>query len=433
MHRGDSAIRYTDDSWGGYPIRSCSTTGFVTLRIVNKDGAVGVSNTKRIGVDLLLLSQFTHTGVVTYALEIVPRLIKLIPEVEWYLYVPSKDLLPTIDASRNVHVREVGSMKSAWAWKLFGASYEALKSKLDLMFFPTTRVPVIKTAPSAVFVHDLGFIQHPEYLKRGTLWKTRLAMRLTAKTADIILTNSEFTRYQFAEKYGVPAESIWPTGLGFDDSVYHTGEFPAGAVERILSRYDVKQPYVLYLGMIQGRKNLVSLIRAVSRLREWRPDVHLVLAGKKGWNCDEVYAVAARHPDLVRMTGAIDAADMRALYRSAECLVMPSIYEGFGIPLVEAMACGTPVIASNTSALPEVVGEAGLYFNPLEVGEIRDCLLECLRPATRARMVETGLERCKSFTWDECANKTASVIRTFLELGKSKKGDPYAYAWNHGG
>jgi glycosyltransferase involved in cell wall biosynthesis len=371
---------------------------------------------KKIGVDLLLLSQFSHTGIVTYALEIVPRLISLIPEVEWHLYT-SKHALAGLSIPSYVHVHQSRWMRSAWIWKLFGASYEALKSGIDLMLFPTTRVPLLKTTKSAVFVHDLGFLSHAEYLQRGTLRTTQLAMKLTAKTGDLLLTNSEFTRRQFAQAYGVNAESIWATGLGFDQTVFHDGETSETEVNSVSAKYGIKRPYVLYLGVIQGRKNLVRLIRASKLWRQTYPDVQLVLAGKKGWNCDDIYGEAARYSDReVRLAGVIAAEDLRVVYHSAKCFVLPALYEGFGIPLLEAMACGTPVVSSATSALPEVGGDAALYFDPLDVEELSARVVQTFDPAIRGRMIAKGLQQCRRFTWDQCAQKTAQAMRRILGL-----------------
>jgi glycosyltransferase involved in cell wall biosynthesis len=371
----------------------------------------------KIGVDLLLLSQFSHTGVVTYASEIVPRMMQLIPEAEWHLYVRSKNVLAGLLLKGDFRIHESRWMSSAWTWKLFGAPYEASKAGIDLMFFPTTRVPVVKTTKSAVFVHDLGFLSHPEYLQRGTLRKTQFAMKMTARTGDLLLTNSEFTRMQFAQEYGVPKESIWATGLGYDEAVFHNGEVGEVEGRSVLARYGIKRPYVLYLGVIQGRKNLVRLIHASEQWRQRYPDVQLVLAGKKGWNCDDVYEEAARYAeDQVKLTGVIAAEDLRVVYRSAECFVLPAFYEGFGIPLIEAMACGTPVVSSGTSALPEVGGSAALYFDPHNVEEISTRVMETFDPAVRRRMVLMGCQHCKRFTWEQCAWKTAQTIRQFLGL-----------------
>jgi glycosyltransferase involved in cell wall biosynthesis len=324
-------------------------------------------------------------------------------------------------------------MHSAWAWKLLGASFEALTAGLDLMFFPVTRVPLIKTTHTAVFVHDLGFLSHPEYLQEGTEWKTRLAHQMTAWNGDILFTNSFFTGQQFAEHYHVPTDRIYPTGLGFDAAIYHSVKPTPSESKEVLSKYGMRRPYVLYLGVIQGRKNLLRLVQASTLWREQRPDLQLVLAGKRGWKCDDVYRAADRHRGYIKMTGAVDAEHIRVIYQSAECLVIPSLYEGFGVPVIEAMACGTPVVASNTSALREIAGEAGLFFDPLNPGEICSRVLEALEPITRARMVNMGLQRCKLYTWAECAERTAVVMRKYLNLENKTKEEFNACNWNHCG
>ena len=286
-----------------------------------------------------MLSQFTDTGMVIYTEEILPRLFKAMPDCEWVLFLRDSSSL-RFDAARfaNVTVKNSPWMKSDWGWKLAGIVVEPILERLDLLFIPVSRAPLIKTCRLLIFVHDVGFLSMPEYLKAGTVRKTEIAMRQSERKADLLLTNSVFTQREFCRHYKTAESKIDVTYLGFDEGLFNPAPVPTEIKKQVMERYGIRQPYVLYLGVIQGRKNLVRLIEAQEIWRQSMPGLQLVLAGKKGWNCEQIYERAAGSPGDVVLTGRIETEHLPVLYKSAECYVLPSLYEGFGMPVIEAFA-----------------------------------------------------------------------------------------------
>lgn len=383
----------------------------------------GPKKRKRIGVDLLPLSQFSFTGIVTHIEAVLPGLIESLPEHEWVLFAKSEDFI-RFDYRKfpHVEIRITPWMKSPWLWKLAGVNIEPWREDLDLLFIYVPRAPFFKTCPFVVYVDDLGFLKYPDTILRGALWRTRYAVKHAALTADTVLTNSEFTKSEICSAYQVCPERVAVIYQGYSPGRFNQKPAAAGEIDLVLNRYGIRPPYVLYLGVIQGRKNLVRLIEASERWRQTEPNLQLVLAGKRGWNCDNIYAAAGKFsPDQVVLPGPIAAEDLRVLYQIAECFVLPSIYEGFGIPILEAMACGTPVILSRAAVLPEVGRDAALYFDPENPHEIAGKILQ-LRASKqlRAKLIAAGLARAAEFTWDACTRRTVSVIETVLN-GQSKQ------------
>jgi glycosyltransferase involved in cell wall biosynthesis len=376
---------------------------------------------KRIGVDLLVLSQFNYTGIVTYTDCIVPSLIQSMPGYDWVLFTKSEDLVRfDYEKFPQVQVEVTSWMKSPWLWKLAGVNIEPWRHDLDLLFIPVSRAPFLKTCSVIAYLHDLGFLTYPKALLRGTVWQTRVAVKHAALTADAVLTNSEFTRREICSAYGLAPERVPITHYGFWPDKFNQTPSDHSAIERVLTRNGIRAPYVLYLGNITGRKNLVRLIEASEIWRRTDPSLQLVLAGRRGWNCDEIYAAAAKFSsDQVILPGAFDADDLKVLYQMAECFVLPSLYEGFGIVVIEAMACGAPVILARATVLPEVGQDAALYVDPESPLSIAEAILE-LRASddVRRNLIRKGLARASQFTWDACAKRTASVIETVLQEHK---------------
>jgi glycosyltransferase involved in cell wall biosynthesis len=370
----------------------------------------------RIGVDLLLLSQFSDTGMVSYATEILPRLFREMQDCDWVLFCKAESPFPyQIGDLRHVKVVHSFWMRSPWLWKLLGASIASLVYRLNLFFIPVARVPLIPICKTVAFIHDVGYLTMPEYLDAGTLMPTRVSIRHAAIFADAILTNSEFTRRAFCEQYNVPKSRVHVTYLGYDGHLFNEAAIPPERSQAVLDRYGIRKPYVLYLGVIQGRKNLKALIQAAESWSARRPDLQLVLAGKRGWNCEDIYSEAEKLPSLVRLIGRVDGEERPILYSNAECFVLPSLYEGFGMPVIESMACGTANVLSKKGALPEVAGQAAVYFDPYDTGQIEDAILKVVEDHhLRLRLQRMGVARCRTFTWDAVSSATVAVLRALV-------------------
>lgn len=185
-------------------------------------------------------------------------------------------------------------------------------------------------------------------------------------------------------------------------------------MRKVQEKYNLPEKFVLFLGTIEPRKNIEAVIRAFDKASYEFPSYELLLAGGKGWNNKGIYEIhnKLKNKDKIRFLGYVEHEEKPALYKLASLFVFPSIYEGFGLPPLEAMACGTPVITSNASSLPEVVGDAGLMVNPYNINELVEAMKVMLSDAElRQRFIEKGLARAQKFTWERCAEKTLELIQ----------------------
>jgi glycosyltransferase involved in cell wall biosynthesis len=242
-----------------------------------------------------------------------------------------------------------------------------------------------------------------------------LTVRRTAKKAARIATVSEYSRQDLLNIYKLTPEKVAVTYNGIGSSFVPRPAVPNEA-EEIRRRFGVSRDFLLAVGSLQPRKNLVRLIRAYARLRGEREDFspQLVIVGRKLWLASEIFDEVKRQrwADDVILTGYVTDADLPALYRAARAFVYPSLFEGFGLPPLEAMACGTPVVTSDVSSLPEVAGDAALLIDPNDERALADALIEIVNnEGLRAELREKGIAQAKKFTWREAAEKTLSLYR----------------------
>jgi glycosyltransferase involved in cell wall biosynthesis len=227
----------------------------------------------------------------------------------------------------------------------------------------------------------------------------------SVRRADHVLADSTATKNDLIELYDTPPEKITVLLSGVDARFTHVDDVTARQAVR--EKYHIPgRPYILAVGTMQPRKNYERLIQALARLRAQRHDVDLVIVGGRGWLEDPIYETIRTTDmrDHVHFTGFADDADLPALYSEAVCVAVPSLYEGFGIPVLEGMACGTPVVTANVSSLPEVAGDAALTISPTDLDALTDALERLLTDsALRTELIRRGLERVKQFTWEASA------------------------------
>ncbi len=284
----------------------------------------------------------------------------------------------------------------------------------DLSYFPNLNFFATKK-PYIMTVHDLSFVRHPDaFSRRQKLWHAAVRPGRVLERAAAVVAVSGHTKSDIMEIYGIPAERIRVINPGVGP------EFrPATEAEKIALRtkFGLNKPFFLSLGTLEPRKNIASIIAAFERLPG---DAELAVAGGKGWLYRDIFRRAAASPakNRIRFLDYVADADKPALYSAAIALVYPSLYEGFGIPPLEAMACGAPVIAGHASSLPEVVGAAGLLANPLDVSEIAEAMRAVADgPSLRLALSSAGIARAKKFSWKESAVRLSELIE---ETGKRK-------------
>ncbi len=303
-------------------------------------------------------------------------------------------------------------------------SAELRKNPVDVLHVQFT-APLVAPCPVVASIHDLSFEHLPRTFKRRSSMQLRLTVRHTAKRAAHILTLSEYSKRDLIQTYGIAPERITVTPAAAAASFAPVTD--AEELARVKDRYGIEGDYMLAVGSIQPRKNLSRLIAAYSSLHRAQPGGKLpsiVLAGKCAWLYDETLRTIK---DLglsssVILTGYVPAPDLPTLYSGAICFVYPSYFEGFGLPPLEAMKCGTPVIVGDKTSLPEVVGEAALMVDPFSVSAIAHAIEKVIGDSElRAQLRAKGLERAKLFDWRETAHKTLAVYVEAGDVGSSKR------------
>ncbi len=283
---------------------------------------------------------------------------------------------------------------------------ELFAGALDVFHAPDFVLPPVRRARTIVTVHDLSFLRFPECADRRLVTYLTDVVPRSLRRADLVLADSASTGNDLVTLLNVPPKkiSVVPAGVSF---AYHpiTDRDYLAAVR---ARYNLPQRFVLSVGTLEPRKNLVRLIEAMSRLAADEPDLHLVLVGSKGWLYQDIFAAVERSglSDRVHLPGHVAEEDLPAVYNLAAVFAFPSLYEGFGLPPLEALACGVPVVCSDSSSLPEVVGDAALLIPASDTAALADAISRLLHDdGLRETLRSRGLERARGFTWQAAAHQ----------------------------
>jgi glycosyltransferase involved in cell wall biosynthesis len=302
---------------------------------------------------------------------------------------------------------------------------ELRRRPVDLLHVQYTAPPFIP-CPVIATIHDLSFEHLPETFKRRSRMQLRLTVRRTARRAAQVITSSEYSRQDIIETYEIAPERVSAVPLAASASFAPVTD--EKELRRVREHYGIEGDYLLAVGSIQPRKNLVRLIRAYSDLRRSRPQANLprlVLVGKRAWLYKETVGSVAAHgiDDLTIFTGYVRERDLPALYSGAHAFVYPSYFEGFGLPPLEAMQCGAPVIVGNRTSLPEVVGDAGLLFDPFDERALAEAIARVIDDAElRRELRRKGFERARLFNWRETARLTLLAYERAIKGKEETKG-----------
>jgi glycosyltransferase involved in cell wall biosynthesis len=295
---------------------------------------------------------------------------------------------------------------------------------MDLLHGLAYAAPLASGCPTVVSVHDLSFLRYPGAFRPFNRSYLSLVTRASARRAACVITASESTRQDIVSLIGVPEDrvAVVPDGVAPE---FH----PASPDETTSFRQRAGLPerYILFLGTLEPRKNLVRLLEAYALLRSWDREANrataapslppLVIAGGKGWSYQEIFdrVTGLGLADQVIFPGFVAAEDLPWWYRGAEIFVYPSLFEGFGLPVLEAMASGTPTITSNASSLPEVAGDGAILVNPEDTQQIAEAMQRVLTtPSLAAELRAAGIRRAAGFSWERTAAKTREVYRSVL-------------------
>ena len=368
----------------------------------------------RIGIDARILA-YRRGGIASYVSHLLPALAAIDPETNYQVLHNWRDRgrgRPGANFHRVTVWTPCHHRLERWA---LGA--EVARLRLDLLHSSDFIPPAFGARRFVITVHDLNFLYYPQFLTRESRRYYAGQVAWAVGRVAHILADSEATRQDIIRLLDVSPEKVTTVHLAADPTFRSLAE---PEVEAVLSCYDLEPGYILFVGTLEPRKNLPGLLSAYRLLLDrGMTDALLVVVGGRGWLYEETFNRVERLglSDRVRFLHGVPDAELPALYNGATLLAAPSFYEGFGLPALEAMACGTPVVVSDRGSLPEVVGEAGIQVNPDEPEEIAQGMAAVLSaPDLRHRLQAAGLARAAGFTWEETACRTLEVYRRVLAL-----------------
>lgn len=379
----------------------------------------------RIGIDAseMLVSQ--KTGIERYSTELILALAKLLPsnpDMELFLYyyagnkfADSALLGSYLSQLAGVRIRAYNYRRG---YRLALPIMVAL-DRLDLLHIPQPSMPWFATCPTLISFHDASWAHLPEYGRTIEGDVTRASKERAITKANAFLAVSENAKADLVKLYGISSERICVVYHGVDSRYRPDSD----AAQKIKHKYDLG-PYILNVAALQYRKNQVRLVETFDQLKRQYSIPHsLVIAGRRGWGFQQVYdKVAELHLDShVKFLGYVPDSELPGLYNGADLFVYPSLHEGFGMPLLEAMACGAVIAASNRSSIPEIVGEAAAYFDPYNVEEMTSSLHKALVDTVlRETLIKKGFQRIAPLTWEHAAQKTISIYHRIYTLRRKR-------------
>lgn len=380
----------------------------------------------KIALEVDVLASSPKTGVFHYTQRLLRALLAQDTENDYSLVYVGKE-----SQARRFELPLQHTALRAVAWlprKLYRLSLRPpIGLPIDLLagvtadiwvFTGFSRWPLLKKAKSLTFIYDTAYIDYPEVIetRHFQAYLSRVVPRAIRRSTKV-LAISESTKQSLIKHYQTPTEKIEVITPGVDHSFYKAVSIKD--VEKMKTKYSVTGDYVLYLGTLEPRKNIVGIIEAYRALSpQLQAQYQLVLAGNKGWQDTEIEAAINSLPEknLVRI-GYVDHEDLPALYTGSTIFLYPSVYEGWGMQILEAQACGTPVITADNSSLPEAGGEAAIYVKTGDQMALNQALCGLLQdPARRKQLSQAGLQHVKGFTWEASATKLRDLLE---ELGQA--------------
>lgn len=359
-----------------------------------------------IGIDANEANLTAHrVGVNQYAFDLLHALyaLKTSPDFVIYLKNPPRDDLPRVRPGWSYRVIPFPKLwtQTRLPWDLYTHSPQP-----DVFFSMTHYAPRWSPVPTVVAIMDLGFLQTPEQFTAKDFNQLKSWTGYSVRQAAKIIAISEYTKKDIISGYGIDPHRITVTYLGYDKHLFKPTRRPS-----VLKKYSITEPYLLFLSSLKPSKNIEGLIRAFSETDA--KDYSLVIAGKKAWLYDRIFQLVKdlKLEGRVIFTGFVEETEVPVLMTHASAFVMPSFHEGFGIPVLEAMACGTPVVVSKAASLPEVAGPAGIYVDPHDPATIAGGLKTALGP-DRQKYIRASQSQAKKFSWAACARSTLSVLES---------------------
>jgi len=376
---------------------------------VSLSGRMEANKSMIIGIDARPLSYPQLTGIGVYLNSLLQAIQELDQENQYYLISNGAIHFEVVNPRWKKLEGRLPQRKIGTLWMQVFVPRLASTLKLDLFWGPRHQLPLFmpKEIKTVLTVHDIVHLLFPRTMSLPNLVAERLLMQRSIRRADYVMADSQSTASGIQEHY-----QVRPTKIGV---VYPGGPTVSEQMHSPVSD-DEKLPgkYFLFVGTLEPRKNLRAILGAFALLDTEREDVHIVVVGNIGWKTKDVMSLlkAHRYRSRIHFTGYVDAARLSFIYRNALCLLYPSLYEGFGFPILEAMTYGVPVITSNVSSMPEVAGDAALLVDPNDINELANAMNMILSNGNlRDLMVFKGYKRLKEFSWMRCAEEVLDIFK----------------------
>ncbi|MBW9223589.1 glycosyltransferase family 4 protein [Methanothermococcus sp. SCGC AD-155-E23] len=369
----------------------------------------------RVGIISATLNE-SFTGVPKYTYNLIRELYKFLDKDLYLINYKQNQFFK--DLNQVIIENPFHNFSLSYIWYSYLPLSSSLeKHDLDIIHNPYQVPTLFKFKQKYVItVHDLIQILFPKEVKPLVYLVQKIMLPKTLRMADKIISVSYHTKRDLIKYLKIPEDKIEVIYHGVDEDYK---PLPEKEVEMIKKKYNITTPFILYVGSLKPLKNIPTLIKAYYKLRKQGLEYKLVITGKKRWKYREIFKLINKlnlQKDVI-FTGYVPREDLPALYNAADLFVSPSLYEGFGLPPLEAMACGTPVITSNTSSLPEVVGDAGIMVDPYDVDGLAKAMYEVLtNDGLREELRKRGLERAKLFNWKKCAEEHLRVYEEVYNI-----------------
>jgi len=367
-----------------------------------------------IGIDASRANRPNKTGTEWFSWHLIEEFKKIIKSDNKVSLYTNVQLIGDLGKLPANFIEKRLAWPPKYLWTQIRFWWELLLNPPDILWVPAHTLPLLpirRRIKVIATVHDVGFKRFPELYKPAQIWYHEITMRRIKARANLILTISEFSKQEIIGFYGLDPKKIKVVHLAYDAAAYR--EQPTERVKAVKEKYRLASPYLLYVGRLEKKKNIANIVKAFTLARADHDDLKLVLAGSSGNQYEEIKKII-RDLKLEReiiLPGYVDQVDLPPLIAGAAAFVFPTLYEGFGLPILEAMAVGTPVITSNTLPHTEVGGEAALYADPQSPAELADAIIKVLEDdGFRQSLRAKGLVRAQEFSWSRTAEKIYDII-----------------------
>ncbi|MDP3973634.1 MAG: glycosyltransferase family 1 protein [Candidatus Daviesbacteria bacterium] len=373
----------------------------------------------KIAIDGYEANVLQRLGSSQVAFELIKNLEKIDRKNDYTILLPSAPM-EDFPKERQGWKYKILKPKMLWTRIALPLFLYTSRQKVDLIFSPTHYIPRFSSVKRVVTIFDLSFLHFPESFLKKDLWQLKNWTKFSAQEADHIITISNFSKKDIIKQYGVSSEKITIAYPGFNKDIFKPIK-DKEKKEKIIKEYGLGDSFLIYIGTIQPRKNLVRLMEAIARIE----NLQLVIVGKtrdkgkSGWMFDKILQTPKNLgiEERVKFTGFVKSEDLPYLISGAKAFILPSLWEGFGIPVLEAMACGVPTLISNNSSLPEITGKGGIKFDPYSVDQIEQAIRTIISDKKLwQKYSKEALIQSKKYSWKKMAREVKRVFEIVGEI-----------------